>query len=204
MINNEEKFYSYLSGKMNPDEKIRFENDLNQSSDLNAEFIKYKNVQNFIDEVKDVRLNNDYTESLITNFRNSLNSKNTKRKSPIIKYAFETLVVAVVGYFLISSFDKETPQNIQSLVSDYSEAELDSFSNNYHFSSNSESNITEYDANVLDSIYNANFSAGLIESISKNKMADILNINNVSNVDEYLSDNDIDEIYAQLIDKEIL
>jgi hypothetical protein len=204
MINDEEKFYSYLKGKMNKDDKKNFETELSNSIDLNNKFIEYKNLNNILDKVKEVRLNSDYTESIITNFRKNIESKKTKRNYIIARYAFFPLIAAVGMYFLIISFDNDSLTDVPTLVSDYSDAELDSFSNQYHFSSRTEDFVNEYDANTLDSIYNSNLSGGLIESISENKIDDILNINNVSDANEYLTENDVDEIYDQLINKEIL
>ncbi len=57
MIKNEERFFSYLKGRMNPEEIEKFENDLNKSTDLNNEFNEYKKLNNIISEVKNIHLN---------------------------------------------------------------------------------------------------------------------------------------------------
>src|SRR5690606_23138066 len=122
---------------------------------------------------------------------------------PKIRYAFAALFIAVAGYFIISNFNKGQPQEVNSILAEYSEDELNSFSDNY-YSSIIENNLNEYDSEKLDSIYSENIFASIIGSINEKQLNDIFNINNVSDVDEYVSDNDIDKIYSQLIDKEIL
>ena len=203
MINNEERFFSYLKGIMNSEEIEKFENDLNKSADLNNEFNEYKKLNNIITEVKNIHLNSEYSNSIITDFRNHAKSKNTKSSFPKIRYAFAALFIAVAGYFIIANFSKEQPQEVKSLLAEYSEAELNSFNDNF-YSSNIENNFNVYDSNKLDSIYTENISAGIIGSINEKQLDDIFNINNVSDVNEYISDNDVDKIYSQLIDKEIL
>lgn len=203
MIKNEERFFSYLKGRMNPEEIEKFENDLSKSADLNNEFSEYKKLNNIITEVKNIQLNNDYSESILLDFRNRIDSKKTNSTFPKIRYAFAALFIAVAGYFIISNFDKGQPQEVNSILAEYSEDELNSFSDNY-YSSIIENNLNEYDSEKLDSIYSENIFASIIGSINEKQLNDIFNINNVSDVDEYVSDNDIDKIYSQLIDKEIL
>ncbi|MEO8231185.1 MAG: hypothetical protein ABI638_02810 [Ignavibacteriota bacterium] len=203
MINNEERFFSYLKGIMNSEELEKFENDLSKSADLKNEFNEYKKLNNIISEVKSIHLNSEYSNSIITNFRNRIKLKNTKSAFPKIRYAFAALFIVVAGYFVISTFTKENPQNIKSLLAGYSEAELNSFNDNF-YSSNIENNFNDYDSNKLDSIYSENIFVGIIGSINEKQLDDILNINNVSDVNDYVTDNDVDKIYSQLIDKEIL
>jgi hypothetical protein len=65
-------------------------------------------------------------------------------------------------------------------------------------------NITDDALQRIDSIYSENISASLIESIGENSFEDIFSTNSINDVDEFLSDNEIDFIYAQIINKEIL
>ncbi|MCK7524971.1 MAG: hypothetical protein MZV64_48890 [Ignavibacteriales bacterium] len=65
-------------------------------------------------------------------------------------------------------------------------------------------NIGNEAVQIIDSIYSENISASFIESINEESLTDIVGFRNVADVDEYLSDNEVDLIYAQLINKEIL
>lgn len=204
MINNEAKFFSYLKGKMNPEERKEFEDELMNSDNLNKEFIEYKKLNDFIDETKNILLNKNYTESIITEFRKRKDSKGIKKISPTIKYAFASIIIIIVGYFLISQKNIVNPQDVNLLLTQYSDSELDSYINDYDYSNTIEMNIGNEAVQRIDSLYSENISARLIESIDEESLTDIVNFNTVADVDEYLTDNEVDLIYAQLINKEIL
>ena len=204
MINNEAKFFSYLKGKMNPEERKEFEDELMNSDNLNKEFIEYKKLNDFIDETKNILLNKNYTESIITEFRKRKDSKGLKKISPTIKYAFASIIIIIVGYFLISQKNIVNPQDVNLLLTQYSDSELDSYINDYDYSNTIEINIGNEDVQRIDSLYLENISARLIESIKEESLTDIVGFNSVADVDEYLTDNEVDLIYAQLINKEIL
>ena len=204
MINNEEKFFSYLKGKMNPEERKAFEGELIRSDNLKKEFDEYKKLNSMIDETKNIPLSKNYSESIITEFRRRKDSKGLKKKSPRIKYAFASVIIIIVGYFLISQINKENPQDVNLLLTQYSDSELDSYINDYDHSNAIEMNIGNEAVQIIDSIYSENISASFIESINGESLTDIVSFKNVADVDEYLSDNEVDLIYAQLINKEIL
>jgi len=205
MINSEEKFFSYLKGRMNSEEKKEFEDELIRSDNLNKEYTEYKKLNSIIDETKNIQLSKDYSESIITDFRKRIESKELKRSYPMIRYAFTSIIIIfIVAYFLISQFNKENPDEIKSLLTNFSEAELNSFSNNYDYSTDIANNIDDAGFIRIDSIYRKNLSESVVESIGKKSLEDILSLSDVANVDEYLSDSEVDIIYAQLINKEIL
>jgi uncharacterized protein (UPF0128 family) len=204
MINSEEKFFSYLKGKMNSEEKKEFEDELIRSDNLNKEYTEYEKLNNIIDETKNIHLSKDYSESIITDFRKRIESEDLKRSYPMIRYAFASIILIVGGYFLISQLNKENPEEIESLLTEFSEAELNSFSNNYDYSTDIANNIDDTGFIRIDSIYRKNLSESVVESIGKKSLEDILSLSDVANVDEYLSDIEVDIIYAQLINKEIL
>ena len=205
MINSEEKFFSYLKGRMNSEEKKEFEDELIRSDNLNKEYTEYKKLNSIIDETKNIQLSKDYSESIITDFRKRIESKELKRSYPMIRYSFTSIIIIfIVAYFLISQFNKENPDEIKSLLTNFSEAELNSFSNNYDYSTDIANNIDDAGFIRIDSIYRKNLSESVVESIGKKSLEDILSLSDVANVDEYLSDSEVDIIYAQLINKEIL
>lgn len=204
MINSEENFFSYLKGRMNSDERKEFEDELNRSDNLNKEFVEYKRLNSILDETKNIQFSKDYSESVITDFRKRIESKELKGSYFKYRYAFASILIIIAGYFLISLFDRENTQEIKSLLTEFSDTEIDLLSTNFDYSSNIEINIDDDAFNRIDSIYKENLSESLIGSINENSLEEIFSFNNVANVDEYLSDNDVDLIYDQLINKEIL
>jgi hypothetical protein len=114
------------------------------------------------------------------------------------------MLIIIGGYFLISELNKENPKEIKSLLTEFSDAELNSFSDDTYYSSNIDKNIDEDAISRIDSIYTENISASVFESMNESSMDYIFSINNLVDVDEYISDSDIDLIYKELINKEIL
>jgi hypothetical protein len=204
MINHEEKFFSYLKGRMNSEERKAFEDELMHSENLNKEFIEYKKLNSIIEETKNVSLSQDYAASIITNFRKRKELKEIKKSSPKFRYAFASILIIIGGYFLISELSKENPEEIKSLLTEFSDTELNSFSDATYYSSNIDKNFDEDAISRIDSVYTENISASVFESMNESSMDYIFNINNLVDVDEYISDNDIDLIYDRLINKDIL
>lgn len=204
MTNHEEKFFLNLKGKMNSEERKDFEDELNNSESLKKDFTEYKKLTSYINEVKDVHLNGEYSETIITEFRERLESKRDSNSFKIIGYSFSAIVLILVGYFLISFLDKEKPVEITSILTEFSDDEIESLSYNFDYSADIENHITDDNVNRIDSIYNEKLSLSISASLQENGLEYIFNINNLSDVDEYLSENDVDIIYAQLINKEFL
>ena len=203
MINNEERFFSYLRGKMRSEERKTFEDELIHSENLNKEFIEYKKLNSIIDETKNIPISQNYAASIITDFRKRKGSTEIKKSYPRLKYAFASILVIISGYFLVSELNDENPEEIKSLLTEFSNSELNSFSYDSYYSSNIEKNIDEESISRIDSIYKENISASIIESMDETSMDEIFSINNFVD-EEYISDNDIDLIYDRLINKEIL
>jgi hypothetical protein len=203
MIDYEEKFFSYLKGRMNSEEKKEFEEELLLSENLKKDFADYKKLHSIIDEVKDTSLNNDYSESIITLFRKRKESRIINKSFSKTSLAFASIIIILFGYFLTSSLNQEKPMEISSLLTEFSKAELDSLNYIVDYSSNID-DIDENIVNRIDSVYNENLSASLSKSIEENELEYILSINNVADVDEYLTENEVELIYSQLINKEIL
>lgn len=204
MINSEEKFFSYLNGRMNSNEKKEFEDELLRSENLKEEFAEYKRLNRIIEVVKGIPLNKDYAASIITDFRKRNESKKISKSYSKVSYAFASIIVIIVGYFLLSIYYKEKTTDIDSLFTEFTTADLDSLGYYYDYSINIESSINNDFANAVDSIYSEKYFASLSESIGEKSLEDIVSINSVTDVDEYISEKDVDRIYAKLINKEIL
>lgn len=204
MKNNEEKFFNYLNGKMNEVDQKKFEFELTDSSVLKNEFIEYQKLMNIIKETKNIPLNKVYSASIITEFRKTLESNSSKRTIPNFRYAISLMFIIIVGYLSTTILNRETPDEINSILKEYSYDELNSITKNYDFSTGLEKNLNDYEISKIDSVYKQDVSGNLIESIGSKATDYIFVKNNVADVNNYISDNDVDLIYSQLIDKKIL
>lgn len=204
MDNYEEKFFNYLNGKMNVEDQKEFEFELSRSSEMNNKFIEYQKLMNIIKETKNIPLNKVYSASIITEFRKTLESNSSKRTIPNFRYAISLMFIIIVGYLSTTILNRETPDEINSILKEYSYDELNSITKNYDFSTGLEKNLNDYEISKIDSVYKQDVSGNLIESIGSKATDYIFVKNNVADVNNYISDNDVDLIYSQLIDKKIL
>ena len=124
MKNDEEKFFLYLKGKMSSQERLKFEDELKKSEELNNDFEEYKNLVHFINETKNAEINKDYSESIVPNFRNRLERINEKKSSTNLKYVFATLVIIIAGYFIVSQIGGENKQELKQVLTDLSDDEI--------------------------------------------------------------------------------
>lgn len=204
MINSEEKFFSYLNGRMNSNEKKEFEDELLRSENLKEEFAEYKRLNRIIEVVKGIPLNKDYAASIITDFRKRNESKKISKSYSKVSYAFASIIVIIVGYFLLSIYYKEKTTDIDANFTEFTIADLDSLGYYYDYSLNIDGSLNNDFINAVDSIYSEKYFASLSGSIGEKSLEDIVSFNGVTDVDEYLSEKDVDRIYAKLINKEIL
>jgi len=204
MKNNEEKFFLYLKGKMNSQERMIFEDELKKSEELKNDFEDYKNLVHSINETKNIEINKDYSESIVPNFRSKIERINEKKLYSNLKYVFASLVIIIAGYFIVSQIDGENKQELKQVLTDLSDDELNLIANDFYASDDLTKNLDDISTQKIDSIYADNLKTSLTESIDDINSNVILSQNNVTDVDQYLSDNEIDLIYSQLIEKKIL
>lgn len=200
-MTNDEKFSRYFFNEMNLEEKKEFEKELSIFPELNNDFENFKKVMNLFTETKAVELDAGYAQSILPRFRNKIESK--RKKSVYIKYgyAFAVLFLAVISYLIIARMmtDKPEMQKIYSGLTDddanYLASELDlSLENDYDENSFAK----------IDSLYNKTLSENITESISNNNISSVSEDINLNEIEKYLTDKDVETLYAELSNKEIL
>ncbi len=200
-MTNDEKFSRYFFNEMNLEEKKEFEKELSIFPELNNDFENFKKVMNLFTETKAVELDAGYTQSILPRFRNKIESK--RKKSVYVKYgyAFAVLFIAIISYLIIARMmtDKPEMQKIYSGLTDddanYLASELDlSLENDYDENSFAK----------IDSLYNKTLSENITESISNNNISSVSEDINLNEIEKYLTDKDVETLYAELSNKEIL
>jgi len=204
MKNNEENFFLYLKGKMNPKERKFFEDGLKNSEELNSDFEEYEILVQSINESKNIDLNKDYLESIVPNFRSRLEKKDKKKSLKNLKYAFASIFIIVMGYFLILTYNTENKQDVNQALADLSNDEIDLIVNDYNVEDYLTAYMDDISAQKIQYIYAEELKTSLAESIGDINLNEVLVKFNITDVDQYLSDNDVDLIYSQLIEKKIL
>ena len=199
---NDEDFENYLNGKMPEIQKIEFEKLLISSSELKNDFDRYKKLKELITNTKSIRLNEDYSSTILYRFRNNL--QDDKKVKPFYNIgACATAVASImlgfiltVNLFIKNDIDKNS--DFQSII----ENEKDSIINSFDITDRLISNADSESIQKIDSVYNdllfQNINA---ESDLNNFYAVTSDIENID-LEQFISDEKIDQIYAQLMEKE--
>ncbi len=199
---NDEDFENYLNGKMPEIQKIEFEKLLIISSELKNDFDRYKKLKELITTTKSIRLNEDYSSTILYRFRNNI--QNDKKAKPFYHIgAFATAVASIMlGFILTVNFFIKNDVNKNSDLQTIIENEKDSIINSFDISDRLISNADSESIQRIDSVYNdllfQNINA---ESDLNNFYAVTSDIENID-LEQFISDEKIDQIYAQLMEKE--
>ena len=204
MKNHEEKYFDYLKGKMNPNEKKLFEDELQSSDSLRKTFEDYKSLIQIIDKTKNIKLNPDYTQSIVPDFRNKVEVKKFNQVIPKLKYALSFVAVAVLSFYFVYDITTKDSNDITTTLAELSTEEMNIVSESIDVSASSGNSLEELSMEKIDALYSEQLSKNILESSEEKTTGNILNGYELSDVEDYLSDDDIEKIYTQLIDKEIL
>ena len=204
MKNHEEKYFDYLKGKMNPNENKLFEDELQSSDSLRKSFEDYKTLIQIIDKTKNIKLNPDYTQSIVPDFRNKVEVKKFNQVIPKLKYALSFVAVAVLSFYFVYDITTKDSNDITTTLAELSTEEMNIVSESIDVSASSGNSLEELSMEKIDALYSEQLSKNILESSEEKTTGNILNGYELSDVEDYLSDDDIEKIYTQLIDKEIL
>ena len=200
---NDSDFEKYLSGKMTVEEKGKFKADLVISPELSRDFNKYKKLKELIDETRSINLNQSYSSNILPRFRNKLEARDKFKFSQKVGAFVTAAASIVIGFFLTLNLliNENSGDNI---LANIIENEKDSIISSFEISEKSISKADSESLARMDSIY----KDALAENISIRYELDEINSNAIDfediDFEQYISEEEIDQIYASLINKDIL
>jgi hypothetical protein len=203
MIENEEKFHNYFFNKMMLDEKKSFEDELKSSEVLSNEYMDYKKILELVQATKDLEMNVCYSQSVVTNYLERI--EKAKRKPYGIKYgyALAAFVIFIFGYIFIVQFNNVKPtDNMSKIISQYTNEDKNILAKQIDFSTKIENQLEDSDFKKIDSLYSEKIDESVKESLTQSDLSKAGYY--FSDVDEYLSEKQIELVYSELINKEIL
>lgn len=109
-MKNEDRIRKYIEKELTQEEIISFETELKISSQLRKEYQKYLKVKSEVDDLKELKLNPDYLDSILPEFRNKLNTPKQFSYRENLGYAFGVMAVFIVIAFLLRNFLSTTPE----------------------------------------------------------------------------------------------
>ena len=197
-MSNEEKILKYFSEELSPEERKKFESEIENSDELQKEYFRMEKLLSDLKESADVEIEKSYFTNLVPNLRNRMERK--KKLVSIPRLAFIIPLIAVL--FIVSlNIDKTFDSKV-------------SFSLNEHNEALNEALEQATDEELSDYIdINLDYSENNFSVLSDNMD---INYNNLKTIgestlksfDEYelinsLSEEEATEIYNKLLNKKI-
>jgi len=96
-MKNDERIIKYIENELSHEERIAFENDLRNSLELKAELEKYLTAKKETVNLKEVKLNQEYLNSIVPEFRNKLEAPKTSSIKRNLGYAFGVMLVFIIA-----------------------------------------------------------------------------------------------------------
>ncbi len=199
-MKNEEKIRKYLDGELTGEELLKFEEEINNSSELKRTIDSYKNTLNQYRRFSNPDIQNSYFVNIIPEFRERIKKKKESKLKPVFVLGSVSLVIISLLVIFIFNKDREIMYNDNIVLQDIESEELNSYVNNYYrdFNSIQLTEVVEY-----DSLFNSMILNELnINGNSGDYFADVTGNEFYTILDE-LSEEEIDGIYNTLISQKI-
>ena len=193
-MNKEEMIIKYLDNQLSAGEKLNFEKQLSESAELQREFRKYTDIYSQIEELKEIKSNQLYFNSLLTRFHLKGKAKSTLFTFENIGYAFSLLIMFIVSFTLFTLIYQgdESANLIKFTESLTTNEKIELLS-----SLNGETT-TEYLNKFYADFYGSNIETELAEISDKNQIAVSYNLD-VNNIEEIVTDEEFEIIYNELL-----
>ena len=111
-MKTDERIIKYIENELTPEERINFETYLKNSPQLREELEKYLTVKKEISNLKEVKLNENYLNSMVPEFRNKLDLPKTTSIKRKLGYAFGVMLAFIIAAVILQKiFIKNTEVN---------------------------------------------------------------------------------------------
>jgi len=109
-MTTDERIIKYLENELSPEERNFFEMDLNNSAELREDLNKYLKVKTETDELKKLKLNSLYLNTLIPEFRKKLDAPKSVSVKRNLGYAFGLMLIFILSISILKNlFSSESP-----------------------------------------------------------------------------------------------
>ena len=182
-------------------------NDYDKMKNLNDDKTSLDNfddVFKLVNETKNIHYNVGYRDSIIPNFRNNLDKKSKTSDRFSIKHSFALIVFIVAGYFLTSTLTNKNNDSIESTLTNLNTEELSLIADDYDLTISAHENVSDENSQIIDSLYSEHFSKTVSNVLSEESRIDVTEAYELSDVENLLSEDEVDQLYSALIEKEIL
>lgn len=199
MINSEERFFNYLHNKLNDSEKLQFEEDLVTDKKFAREFQEYQKIARLISDSKKVKLNEDYINNVIPVFRERISERSSTIIKPVIGFAI-SLIIMIMGYLTVIQMKSNNAEDLKFTERISVESEIESYLD--YFDIPGKGDFGDYKIPEIDSVYKNNMEENIRNSLTQdhNNGNEIFADLSFAEIEEILSDQQMDELYSQLLE----
>ena len=193
-MTTDERIIKYIGNELSKNDRTAFEMELNNSAELREELNKYLGVKTETDELKKIKLNPLYLDSILPEFRNKLNPSKTFSVKKNLGYAFGIMLVFILSiailknYFIGETESTDLKEFTQSLNEDERIELLENINDDSEIYYLISENISE---SQLSNLFSANLEIN-------NDVAEAYNIEYFEIVDD-LSEDEIEIIYKEIL-----
>jgi hypothetical protein len=195
-MKTDEKIIKYLNGELTLEDRISFEANLSNSPHLRNEYELFLKLEQNIKLSKEVRLNQNYLNAILPEFRSKSYSNNSVVFRNEIGYSFAAVLALLISFLIFKNIYLKNSEisSIQSFAESLNENQKNEILENlngdneeYVLASNNVTNIEL--TNVLQAELKIN-----------NEIAEVYDINYSELVDD-LSQAEADKIYKEILNK---
>jgi hypothetical protein len=193
-MTTDERIIKYIENELSQKDRTAFEIELNNSAELKEELNKYLRVKTETDELKKLKLNPLYFDSILPEFRNKLNPSKTFSVKKNLGYAFGIMLVFIISIVVIKNFfiNETKLTDLKEFTQSLNENERIELLENLSDDSEVYNLISEIvSASQLSNLFSANLEIN-------NKVAEAYNIEYYEIVDD-LSEDEIEVIYKEIL-----
>lgn len=202
MSKSADKILKYLDNQMSESERTDFETELKNSADLRSLFENYKALFDEIDIEKKKLIEQYYAATIIPEFRKRIENNNSSRTQYVFAAGIAAAVILVLFLFLNPLVNSNSQSDVELTYNNLPESELD-----YLYSQVTAEellNINQADSMPeIDSMYMHYFLTRLIEEDDPVENLFAINDVDLEEIERILSEQELEIVYNQLINKEI-
>jgi hypothetical protein len=193
-MTTDERIIKYIENELSEKERATFEMELNNSVELREELNKYLRVKKEIENLKELKLNPLYLDSILPEFRSKFETRKSLSFKKNLGYAFGIMLVFILSIAILKNF----------FISETESTDLKEFTQSLN--ENQRIELLE-ELNGESEVYNL-IPEKISESQLNNLLAANLEINNevaeAYNIEYYEIVDDLSEDEIEVIYKEIL
>ena len=193
-MTTDERIIKYIENELPQKDRTAFEMELNNSAELREELNKYLRVKTETDELKKIKLNPLYLDSILHEFRNKLNPSKTFSVKKNLGYAFGVMLAFIISIVVIKNFfiNETKLTDLKEFTQSLNEDERIELLENINDDSEIYNLISE---NISESQLNYLLAANLEIN---NEVAEAYNIEYYEIADD-LSEDEIEVIYKEIL-----